>query len=203
MEFRVERDMPTFQSLPREVDSLLSSRRTMLPEFAQSLYERFDREGIPLLLAGGWAVCHHGYTRYTKDVDWICSRANETKAKSLMASLGFSEAFDAMATRFQLTHNPGFIPFDLLWVDSQTFVKMAATDQRTGLHGDIPVIGLESLLAMKLYAVKDNETRHGKDLLDIRELLALNSHVFSEQKLRELCEKFAGPHGYDLVRRIS
>jgi hypothetical protein len=25
----------------------------MLPEFAQSLYERFNREGIPLLLAGG------------------------------------------------------------------------------------------------------------------------------------------------------
>jgi hypothetical protein len=25
----------------------------MLPEFAQSLYQRFDREGIPLLLAAG------------------------------------------------------------------------------------------------------------------------------------------------------
>jgi hypothetical protein len=34
---------------------------TMLPEFAHSLYQSFEREGIPLLLAGGWAVCHHGY----------------------------------------------------------------------------------------------------------------------------------------------
>ncbi|WP_193213214.1 hypothetical protein [Luteolibacter marinus] len=48
----------------------------MLPDFAQSLYDRFDREGIPLLLAGGWAVSHHGYNRFTRDVDWICSRAD-------------------------------------------------------------------------------------------------------------------------------
>ncbi|MCX6879023.1 MAG: hypothetical protein NTW21_35225 [Verrucomicrobia bacterium] len=41
------------------------------PDFAQSLYQRFDREGIPLLLAGGWAVSFHGYSRYTRDVDWI------------------------------------------------------------------------------------------------------------------------------------
>jgi hypothetical protein len=52
----------------------------MLPEFAHSLHERFVREGIPLLLAGGWAVCHHGYSRLTSDVDWICSRADETRA---------------------------------------------------------------------------------------------------------------------------
>ena len=47
----------------------------MLPEFAHSLYQSFEREGIPLLLAGGWAVCHHGYTRLTLDVDWVCPRS--------------------------------------------------------------------------------------------------------------------------------
>ena len=51
----------------------------MLPEFAYSLYERFAQEGIPLLLAGGWAVCHHGYARLTLDVDWVCPRSRETE----------------------------------------------------------------------------------------------------------------------------
>jgi hypothetical protein len=55
----------------------------MLPEFAHSFHERFAREGIPLLLAGGWAVCHHGYSRLTNDVDWICSRADEASAIEL------------------------------------------------------------------------------------------------------------------------
>jgi hypothetical protein len=43
----------------------------MIPDHAQTLYSRFEQEGIPLLLAGGWAVNHHGYSRYTRDVDWI------------------------------------------------------------------------------------------------------------------------------------
>ncbi|WP_193213213.1 hypothetical protein [Luteolibacter marinus] len=53
---------------------------------------------------------------------------------------------------------------------------------------------------MKLHAVGDNEARHGKDLLDIRELLSENPGVISDERQRQLCEKFAGPDGYDLVK---
>jgi hypothetical protein len=175
----------------------------MLSEYAQSLYERFEREGIPLLLAGGWAVGHHGFNRYTRDVDFICSRADETRALALMESLGFEIAFEAMATRFELKRSPVFPPVDLLWVSAETFAKMADTDQRTGLHDNIPVITLESLLAMKLHALKDRETRHDKDLLDIRELLDKNRSGISEERVRDLCERFAGPDAYDLVRMRS
>lgn len=172
----------------------------MLPEHAQSLFERFERDKIPLLLAGGWAVSHHGHHRFTRDVDWVCSRTNEVAAKELMHALGFEEIFDSMATRFQLPEDQFFAPIDLLWVSDETFGKMASTTERTGLHGDIPVIDLETLIAMKLHALKDNDSRNGKDLLDIRELLSKNPLAISDGKFRELCEKFSGPHGYDLVR---
>jgi hypothetical protein len=69
----------------------------MIPDFAQSLYERFEREGIPLLLAGGWAVCHHGYSRFTSDIDWVCSRADEDRALEVMDSLGFGISFATSA----------------------------------------------------------------------------------------------------------
>ena len=172
----------------------------MLPDFAHSLHQRFERDGIPLLLAGGWAVCHHGYSRSTRDVDWICSRADEGRALALMAALGFGTAFQSMATRFQLADRPEFPPIDLLWVSPETFAKMALTDQRTGPHGDIPVIDLESLLAMKLHALKDHDERGGKDLLDIRLLLKENPHAISEHRLRDLCQRFAGPLAYALIR---
>lgn len=45
-----------------------------LPEFAYSLFQHFAEEGIPLVLAGGWAVCFHGYSRTTLDLDYICAR---------------------------------------------------------------------------------------------------------------------------------
>ncbi len=175
----------------------------MIPNFAQSLYERFDREAIPILLAGGWAVCHHGYSRFTRDVDWICSRSDEARALVLMETLGFEIVFESMATRFQLKNHPDFPPIDLLWVSSETFAKMADTDQRTGTHRDIPVINLESLLAMKIYALKDQDERQGRDLLDIRQLLAENKNAISDQLLRGLCEQFANPGAYNLIHHIS
>ena len=97
-----------------------------------------------------------------------------------------------MATRFQLINRPEFPPIDLLWVSPETFAKMAMTDQRTGLHGNIPVIDLESLLAMKLHALKDQDEREGKDLLAI-----------TEPRLHALCERFAGPHAYAIIRQIA
>jgi hypothetical protein len=172
----------------------------MLWQYAQSLYEKFEEEGIPLLLAGGWAVGHHGYDRFTRDVDFICSRADEVRALALMASLGFEIAFESMATRFELKKSLVFPPIDLLWVSPETFAKMADTDQRTGLRDGIPVITLEALLSMKLHALKDRKERHDKDLLDIRALLGKNPGAFSDARLRELCERFAGPDAYDLIR---
>jgi hypothetical protein len=174
----------------------------MIPDFAQSLYELFEREGIPLLLAGGWAVCHHGYSRYTNDIDWICSRADETRAIEFMRSLHFEIAFEAMATRFHKPNHPEVLPVDLIWVSSETFAKMSASPQRTGRHGDIPVIDFEALLAMKLHALKDDTKRKGKDLLDIRFLLGENPHAINEDRLRELCERYAGTDAYNLVRMI-
>jgi hypothetical protein len=175
----------------------------MIPDFAQSLYDRFEREGVPLLLAGGWAVCHHGYSRYTSDIDWICSRTNEARALEVMASLDFSIAFEAMATRFQHNKHLDLAPVDLLWVSDESFAKMATTGQKTGHHGDIPVIDFEALLAMKLHALKDDQNRKGKDILDIRFLLAENPHAITEERLRVLCERYAGPGAYKQVRMIS
>jgi hypothetical protein len=143
----------------------------MIPDYAQTLFSRFEQAGVPLLLAGGWAVNFHGYSRFTRDVDWICSRVNERKACDLMESLGLTKTSECMASRFVMLKDPSLPPVDLIWVDEVTFEKMAVTGNRTGRDADIPVIGFESLLAMKLHALKDDAHRQGRDVLDIRSLL--------------------------------
>jgi len=169
----------------------------MIPDHAQSFYSTFEREGIPLLLAGGWAVNYHGYSRFTRDVDWICSRAREIEACGLMVSMGFSKLSDGMASRFIRTKDASFPPVDLIWVDQETFAKMADTPCKTGRHGDIPVIGFDTLLAMKLHALKDDEIRQGRDVLDIRSLLKYSTTRIPEDKLRELCLRYAGTGVYE------
>ena len=173
----------------------------MLPEFAYSLYQRFEKEGIPILLAGGWAVCHHGYSRLTLDIDWVCSRSNEEKAIALMETLGFIKTTDGMASRFQRVNDLTFPFIDLIWVDDASFTKMAERDP-TNQDSRIPVINFRALLAMKLFALKDSETREGKDLLDIRFLLRYGPNKVSEEELKAMCDRFAGPDAYHKVRSI-
>lgn len=169
----------------------------MIPEHAQSFYAAFERADIPLLLAGGWAVNFHGHSRMTRDVDWICSRDNESRACGLMADMGFSKKSEGMASRFAMSDSMAFPPVDLIWVDRDTFAIMADTDCRTGRHGDIPVIGFETLIAMKLHALKDDLQRQGRDALDIRSLIRYGTKRISPEKLKELSLRYAGPGVYE------
>lgn len=172
----------------------------MVPEFAKSLYDSFEREGIPLLLAGGWAVCHHGYTRLTLDVDWVCRRSNEAEAIALMESLQFSKMSNGMASRFKSLKNAAFPFIDLIWVDDATFAVMAAPDPEKIKTSEVPVINFRALLAMKLFALKDDQAREHKDLLDIRFLLKYGYQRITDEEFKALCECYAGPHAYDKIK---
>lgn len=171
----------------------------MIPEFAKSLYDSFEREGIPLLLAGGWAVCHHGYTRLTLDVDWICRRSDEAAAIALMDRLNFSKLSNGMASRFKSRKSAAFPFIDLIWVDDATFTVMAAPDPETTKTSEVPVVNFRTLLAMKLFALKDDQAREHKDLLDIRFLLKYGYQRISDEEFKTLCERYAGPHAYDKI----
>jgi hypothetical protein len=175
----------------------------MIPEFSKSLYDSFEREGIPLLLAGGWAVCHHGYTRLTLDVDWVCRRSNEAEAVALMDRLHFSKLSDGMASRFKSRKNEVFPFIDLIWVDDATFATMTEHDPEQIKTPDVPVVNFRALLAMKLFALKDDEAREHKDLLDIRFLLKYGHFRIPDEEFKALCERYAGPDAYNKIQSRS
>ena len=174
-----------------------------LPEFAHSLCGRFEEEGIPLLLAGGWAVCFHGHSRATLDIDWICRRSQWDEACGLMEKIGFVRMSEGMASRFKHHSDPS-IPFtDLIWVDDATFATMRETSQDSPGPLVVPMLGLKALLAMKLYALKDGEARDHKDLLDIRSLLRYSPTKIPDGELRAMCERYAGPEAYAAIKGSS
>jgi len=167
-----------------------------LKDFAKSIFDHFEEEGVPLLLAGGWAVTSYGFSRNTLDIDWVCARSSESDALALMSKLGFQPTSDGMATRFKYTRDLAFPAVDLIWVNDDTFAKMRGViDPVLGVR----VITFEGLIAMKLYALKDDKLRKGRDLRDLQELLERNPGKIPEADLRTMCSKYAGPEAYDAL----
>jgi hypothetical protein len=163
------------------------------------LFQRFADEGIPLVLAGGWAVCFHGYSRTTLDIDYICRREQHDSACSLMERLGFERKSDGMASRFKHAIDPS-IPFtDLIWVDNETFRVMAETAVASPEPLSVSMLGLRSLVAMKLHALKDGASRDHKDLLDLRKIIARNPGQIRHDELRLMCHRYATPEAFDQI----
>jgi hypothetical protein len=107
---------------------------------------------------------------------------------------------DGMASRFKHRSDPS-IPFtDLIWVDDATFATMRETAQNSPPPLVVPMLGLRSLLAMKLFALKDGESRDHKDLLDIRSLLRYSPTKIDDEELRAMCERYAGAGAFELIK---
>lgn len=175
----------------------------MLPESIGSLYSLLRSGGIDVILAGGWAVNEHGYSRVTRDVDWVVCEEQKDAASDLMHSAGFRAGSEgAMVTRF-LPPSPTIPVVDLLWVDVRTFDKMNSGKTLRGSNQSIPVLQLEHLIAMKIHALKNHDDRKGLDLRDIHHLLEANPGVISDRALRELCATLGPEKAYELITRYD
>ncbi|GAA5126951.1 nucleotidyl transferase AbiEii/AbiGii toxin family protein [Luteolibacter yonseiensis] len=108
-----------------------------------------------------------------------------------------------MASRFKNRRIPVFPYIDLIWVDDSTFAKMAEADPADARKERVPVINFRALLAMKLYALKDGQTRQHKDLLDIRALLSYGYLKIPDEEFKVLCERYSGPLAYDQIKSNS
>lgn len=105
-----------------------------------------------------------------------------------------------MATRFQYGRELSFPAVDFIWVNDETFSQMYGTvDPTLGVR----VITFEGLIAMKLYALKDDKLRKGRDLRDLQELLERNPDKITEADLRTMCAKYACPEDFDKLYYLS
>ena len=177
--------------------NLLSS--PVLPDSIGSLHHLLQSAGINVLLAGGWAVNEHGYSRETRDIDWIACESQKDTVRDLMTSSGFATGSEShLVTRFS-PRNPTLPIIDFLWVDPDTYSSLDAEKSFGGRHRSVPVLHLSHLISMKIHALRDHEARKGRDAADIRYLLEANPGVVSDDELRALCTKYGPENAYDLV----
>lgn len=120
--------------------------------------------GMDFRIVGGIAVVHHGYERFTEDIDVLIELVPPGLLDALLAAHGFVRS-DAS----RLRHQPSGVQVDLLVAgtsmprpDSPCYPSPSETQPSPR---DPEMIGLGPLLELKLWA------RRHKDFADVVELL--------------------------------
>lgn len=122
------------------------------------------------IIAGGFAVAHHGYVRGTLDVDVLSIGSVNAEIEQLKSmgykheSIRISNGFIDLLTK----SNKGI---DFIHLDDENFMKsiVARTVPGNFLTEPVRVISFEDLIVLK--AIAGRERSGGKDLLDLNNLL--------------------------------
>ena len=172
------------------LDTILALVATKLPS-----------AGVDCLLIGGFAVNYYGYTRNTLDIDFMILGDHLDQVKSIMQKAGFiNTSTQENVVFFSAPGSP--LRIDFLRTDSGTMQTLLLNAVNIVLHGiAIKVPALKDLLAMKIFALSNNQAqRLGKDLPDIAFLITLHD-LSLDSDIRPLCDRFGTGQTYDLICR--
>ena len=158
--------------------------------------------GIRIMVIGGLAVCQHGYSRDTEDLDILVCRDDRERWEDLLKNAGYS-LFSAKPTFSQWEPKPETVAvrLDVMYVNSRTFEKMwGSSIERQVISANSRVPCLDHLLALKLHAARYAPWRRLKDMTDIVYLIDANNVDVKSDGFRNLCLEFGTQDIYEQLR---
>jgi hypothetical protein len=132
----------------------------------------FSEHKVDYAVIGAFALHAYGFTRATRDIDFITRLESQPHIVGYMESLGFETLQRTIGFSNHL-HAIEAARIDFMYVSGHTadqiFSSIIVKKVLGGLN--LPVPSPEHYLALKLFAAKSNPNRRDKDLLDIKSLL--------------------------------
>lgn len=127
---------------------------------------------VDYALIGAFAMQAYGYTRATRDIDFVVRGRSQEKIVSYLESIGFETLHRSKGYSNHL-HPIGPIRIDFVYVDDMTAGKIFKETKLVAIFKNItvPVVKAEHLLTMKLFAAKNAPERQLRELADIKELV--------------------------------
>lgn len=136
------------------------------------MLEFFVSRRVDYVLIGGVAMHTYGLGRATQDVDFAVNGADQEMIIGHLEAIGFttvqrSSGFSNHA------HELDGVRVDFLYVTGPTAAELFANAQVTSdLHMPaVRVASAEHMVAMKVFACRNDPSRKLRDLADIRELI--------------------------------
>ena len=162
----------------------------------QLLIDFFERERIDYALIGAFALKAYGYTRATQDVDFIARQKDQKKIIANLESLGFETFYSSTGYSNHLHPLSGLGRIDFVYVKGDTAESIFKEAVRILLFDNltVPVVRPEHIVALKVFAMKNDPDRALREMADIKELLSLPE--INLQEVREYFEKYGQMERY-------
>jgi predicted nucleotidyltransferase len=143
-----------------------------LREIFRTMIDFFARERIKFALIGAFGLHAFGYTRATRDIDFITSIENQETIVRYLSSLGF-ETLQRTTAFSNHQHPVGGARVDIMYVEGATANRIFSSAKNGIVYDDIelPVVSPEHLIALKLFAAYNDHERKYRELADIHEIM--------------------------------
>jgi len=160
------------------------------------LIDFFEREGIDYALIGAFALKAYGYVRATQDVDFIVRQEDQRKIIANLESLGFETLYSSTGYSNHVHPLSVLGRIDFVYVKGGTAERIFNESRRVLVFADLtlPVVKPEHIVALKVFAMKNNPERTLREMADIKELL--NLPEINLQEVRECFEKYGQSERY-------
>ncbi len=138
------------------------------------LTDFFNRDRLDFAVIGAFALYAYGYTRATRDIDFITRFEYQDRIIGYLESLGF-ETLNRSKGFSNHLHSIDSARIDFVYIDGATAdIIFGSTQKKTFFENtDLPVVGPEHLIALKLFAIQNDPDRKYKELADIKEILRI------------------------------
>lgn len=154
-----------------------------------------EKQGIPVLLIGAYAMQAYSVIRQTLDVDVLISEADASEVDAGLRRAGYTEVARSEIFARYRNSSVELADVDVLYVDNETAKRMVREAREYPLAETTCLVPrLSHLLALKLHAIRNDPRRESRDFADIIELVRANPGGVGRDELNGLCVRY-GPEG--------
>ncbi len=163
----------------------------------QSLIGFFKQEQIDYALVGSFALKAYGYLRATQDVDFLVRGIHQGTIITYLESLGYETIYRSAGYSNHVHPLANLGRIDFIYVEGETADVILSEAKPLLVFDDtsIPVVRAEHLIALKIFAMKNDPERSFREMADLQYLLKLPE--LDMEEIRGYFEKYGQMEKYD------
>jgi len=157
------------------------------------LLGNFEKHHVRCALIGGFALSAAGYTRATRDIDFLVAKEDMPKVKQLMLSLGYDLLHESEDVSNFLGKMTELGRVDFLHAHRKYALRMLERAKETDIlekKFKVRVILPEDLIGLKVQSSSNDPDRYHQDMADIESLMRFHRKHIDMNLIQEYFELF-------------